>query len=130
MQSHRVLLGWLGATSVVTFLATLVVVPWLVVRLPADYFTYTRRCPQARRSSHPVVRWALVILKNILGTVFIVTGILMLVLPGQGVLTIVIGITFLDFPGKYQLERRLVSFPPVLRSINWLRQKAKRDVLR
>jgi hypothetical protein len=129
MQNHTILLGWLGAASVFTFLATLIAVPWLVVRLDADYFTFARRHHQARQRSHPIVQLALVIFKNILGTVFIATGMLMLVLPGQGLLTIVIGLTFLDFPGKYQLERRLVSFRPVLRSINWLRQKAKREKL-
>ena len=114
----------------ITFLATLIAIPWLVIRIPADYFSYAKRRRQTKHSNHPLVQLALVILKNVLGTVFIMTGILMLVLPGQGVLTIVIGITCLDFPGKYQLERKLVSFRPVLRSINWLRQKAKRDTLK
>jgi len=55
---------------------------------------------------------------------------LMLVLPGQGLLTIFVGLMLLDFPGKYQVERRAVSYKPILRSINWLRQRVGRDPLR
>jgi len=59
----------------------------------------------------------------------LVAGIAMLVLPGQGVLTIVIGIMLLDFPGKYRFERSLAARRPVLRSINWLRRRANRPLL-
>ncbi len=67
--------------------------------------------------------------KNALGYLFVLMGIAMLVLPGQGILTIMIGVTLLDFPGKYRLERWLVSRRPVLRSINWLRRCAGREPL-
>jgi len=53
----------------------------------------------------------------------------MLVLPGQGLLTILFGIALLDFPGKYRLERRIVSYPKVLNSINWIRKKANKKPL-
>lgn len=127
--THRELLGWLGAVSAVTFLATMFIVPWLVVRIPVDYFTHQRRHRQARQSRHPVIQVTLVIAKNVLGCLFVVIGLLMLFLPGQGIMTILIGIMFLDFPGKYQLERRLVSSGPVFRSINWLRHRTGRDPL-
>jgi hypothetical protein len=64
--------------------------------------------------------------RNVLGYVFIVVGTAMLVLPGPGILTIVVGIILLNFPGKYRLERWMVELRPVLRSINWLRQRAKK----
>ena len=47
----------------------------------------------------------------------------MLILPGQGLLTIVIGIFVADFPGKQTLERRLVANNKVFRAINWIRAK-------
>jgi hypothetical protein len=62
--------------------------------------------------------------KNVLGVVFVLAGIAMLILPGQGVLTILAGIMLLDFPGKRTLECRVVSQPAVLKSINWMRQRA------
>jgi hypothetical protein len=53
----------------------------------------------------------------------------MLVLPGQGVLTILLGIALLDLPGKRHLERRLIALPTVLRTINKLREKFGRPPL-
>ena len=126
IQSHRVLLGWLGGISLLTFLGTLIVVPWLVVRIPSDYFIHRKRRRQQR---HPVVKIMIVIAKNSMGCVFLITGVCMLVLPGQGLLTMFVGVMLLDFPGKYQVERRAVSCRPVLRSVNWLRQRTGRDPL-
>ena len=56
-------------------------------------------------------------------------GIAMLALPGQGILTILVGITLLNFPGKRRLELRIVRQRRVLRAINWMRAKAKRPPL-
>ena len=67
--------------------------------------------------------------KNLAGAVLVLAGLAMLVLPGQGLLTIVVGLLFLDFPGKRSLELRLVRHPPVLRTINWLRATAHRPPL-
>ncbi len=125
IQSHDISLGWLAAASAITFVATLVAVPWLVVRIPADYFANgNRRKPWD--DFHPLVSLLLNLGKNLLGLVFIVAGILMLVLPGQGLLTLLVGVLLLDFPGKRRLERWLVTRSPVLRSINWLRRCAGR----
>ncbi|MBT8130454.1 MAG: PGPGW domain-containing protein [Gammaproteobacteria bacterium] len=121
---------YLAAFSIVSFIATLVLVPFLVVRIPEDYFAEIKRQrwePWAHE--HPFIRWSLLIAKNILGYIFIVLGIAMLVLPGQGILTILIGIMFINFPGKYRLERWAVTRPPVLRAINNLRRNAGRQPL-
>ena len=78
---------------------------------------------------HPVIRWLLVAAKNTTGVVFIILGIAMLVLPGQGLLTIFIGIIFLNFPGKYRFERWLIQLRPVHRSVDWLRKRAGKKPL-
>jgi hypothetical protein len=129
IQSHEISLLWLTAVSVITFVGSMIVVPLLIVRIPADYFARSESHGKSWPDHHPAVRGMLVIGKNLLGYVFIVAGILMLVLPGQGTLTILIGILFLDFPGKYRLERWVVAHGPVLRSINWLRRRAGRAPL-
>ena len=113
---HSFLLIWMSGISVVMFITTLLLVPVMVVRIPEDYFAQEKR----RVSDFPVNR----LLKNLLGSVFILAGIGMLFLPGQGILSILIGISLTSFPGKYRLERRLVLMPKVLRSINWLRGKS------
>ena len=129
IQTHETALWWLAAASSMTFVATLVVVPWLIVRIPVDYFAHRKRHPAPWADQHPVVRGLLLVGKNVLGLVFLGVGLALLLLPGQGILTIVIGIMLLDFPGKYRLERWVVDRRPVLRSINWLRRRAKRSPL-
>ena len=121
---------YLAAFSIVSFIGTLLLVPVLVIRIPEDYFAEKKRHrwePWAHE--HPLIRWSLLIAKNSLGYIIIVLGIAMLVLPGQGVLTILIGIMFINFPGKYRLERWVVMRAPVLNTINKLRQRAGRAPL-
>jgi hypothetical protein len=67
--------------------------------------------------------------KNIVGLVLVLAGVLMLVLPGQGLLTIFMGITLLDFPGKRRLELSVVRRRPVFSALNWIRKKARRPPL-
>lgn len=121
------LVALLAVVSIVTFVASLIIVPWLLVRLPSDYFVRSRRTPSALRAAHPVLRLALLIAKNVLGVVLLGGGIAMLVLPGQGLLTMVLGISLIDFPGKYALERALVRRRAVHKSINWIRRKGGRE---
>ena len=118
-----------GIVSLITFFASLLVIPWLVVRIPVDYFATEKRHKIAWANQHPLIRWALLILKNLVGVIFIFLGIAMLVLPGQGLLTILIGIIFLNFPGKYRLERWLIQLKPVHRAVDWLRHRAGREPL-
>lgn len=121
---------FMAVFSIISFIASLLLIPVLVIRIPEDYFAETKRHrlePWAHE--HPVIRWSLLIIKNALGYIFIVLGIAMLVLPGQGILTIMIGIMFINFPGKYRLERRVVMQGPVLNTINRLRHRAGRAPL-
>ena len=110
--------------SITTFIATLIVVPWAIVRIPADYFAHERRFRKQSSERNGILSVALLIGKNLLGVVLIAAGFVMLVLPGQGMLTILLGIVLMDVPGKYRLERWIVARPPVFRSINWLRLRA------
>jgi hypothetical protein len=127
--NHKVLLAWLTTSSVVTFVGTLIVIPMLVVRIPEDYFMerHHHRLPWWDR--HPVLRVASVILKNTAGWLFIAAGIVMLVLPGQGIITIVVGLMLSDFPGKFRLERWLASRRLLIRAMNWTRSRAGRPPL-
>ena len=130
VRAHDTVLWWLVISSVITFVGTLILVPILIVRIPDDYFLAKRRRVIHWRRLHPVPGIALLVMKNVCGIVFIVAGIAMLILPGQGFLTILIGVMLVNFPGKYRLERRVIHFRPVARSINWMRSKAGRPPLR
>jgi len=124
IQIHENILWWLTAVSIVTFISTLVAVPLLVVKIPSDYFAHERRREALWADRHAAVRWMLVLAKNLLGYILIAAGIIMLVLPGQGMLTIVAGMMLLNFPGKFKLERWIASRNQVLQSINWVRRRA------
>lgn len=104
-----------------TFVISLGAVAVVIVRLPADYFREGYVSPLAER--HPVVRWTGVVAKNALGVVVVLLGLLLSLpgIPGQGLLTVLIGVMLLDFPGKRRIERRLVSRPRVTAGINALR---------
>jgi hypothetical protein len=128
-HAHEAAVWWIAGMSVVAFIATLIIVPWLVVRIPPDYFTHGRRQRKKWANRHPIIRGALLTAKNLLGYLLIAAGVAMLVLPGQGLVTILLGILLVDLPGKYRLERWLVARRPLLHSINWLRRRAGRDPL-
>lgn len=116
--SHEVELG-LVVASAVMFVATLVAVPVLVVRLPADHFVK----PPTRRSMF--VHFA----RNVVGGMLIAIGVAMLVLPGQGVITILLGLSVLDLPIKHRFIRRILSQPKVESAIQRLRERAGRPPL-
>ena len=96
--------------SVVSFIASIVGSTMLLMSLPSDYFKTKERI---RRIKNPVFRICLSSLKNILGGLLVVVGILLSVpgIPGQGVLTILTGLIISDFPGKRRLESRLIRLP-------------------
>ena len=127
--AHDVLLWWLAAGSAVMFFGSLIAMPILVARIPADYFAHEAR-PPSRWAGYPTaVKVLLRMLKNLLGVVLIAMGLVMLFTPGQGLLTLLVGLLLLDGPGKYRFEKWLIYRPKVFRSINWLRAKAKRGPL-
>lgn len=109
---------------VITFSVSLGIVSLILVKLPPTYFKeehprdfWTER--------HAAIRMMGIVGKNFLGVVLVGLGIVMSLpgVPGQGLLTILLGIMLLDFPGKRRLEYRLISRPAVLRAVNKLRAK-------
>ena len=114
---------WASGLSLLTVVATIFAVPWVVTRLPHDYFAREDRVAWRAQPDRPLVVLVIGALKNLLGLLFIILGLIMLVTPGQGMLTLLIGLLLMDFPGKYRVERWLVLRRGVLRGLNWLRQK-------
>jgi hypothetical protein len=120
------LLVKLAVVSVIAFLGTLIAIPFILVRLPVDYFDV--RVPRTwMKGHHPVFRMMGRAAKNIVGLVFVLAGLSMLVLPGQGLLTLLIGLSLVDFPGKQKLEAKIVGHPKVLSAVNSLREKFGRQ---
>ena len=129
LKDHQALLYSLGGGTVALLVATVLIVPPVIARIPADYFVHPHR-PRRRWADRRWLRIPIGIAKNILGYVCLITGLLMLLLPGPGMLTLVVGVLLIDFPGKYRLEQWVFSRPPVLSAINWLRRRRGRAPLR
>jgi hypothetical protein len=112
----------LTALSIVFFVGSLIAIPFILVRLPTDFFDI--RVPRPwMENHHPVLRLLGHLAKSVVGAIFLFAGFLMLFLPGQGILTMLIGVTMLDFPGKRRLEAKMIGQPAVLNTINNMRQK-------
>ena len=109
--------------SVLAVMVTIIAVPWVVSRLPHDYFSRPQRSVWRESSPEPI--WARVVgvLKNILGALLVVLGLVMLITPGQGLITLFAGLLLMNFPGKYRLERWLMLRPGIYRGLNWLRRR-------
>jgi len=129
VSDHEVWLAWLGSLSLLTLLVSAVLVPILIRRLPEDYFLDNSPAVEEIRAQHPVLRLAFLLVKNLLGGILLAGGVIMLFTPGQGVLTILIGLMLMNFPGKRRLEIRLVRIKPLNRAIQWIRRRAGRQPL-
>ncbi len=116
--------------SVVTFVGSLGVATVVLVKLPANYF-HSSHARDFLVERHPVLRMVGIFVKNLFGLVLVFFGVLMSLpgVPGQGVLTILLGVMLLDFPGKRRVELKLIRRPKVLRAINRIRRKFDRPPL-
>ena len=124
--------GWTGwhvaalavTLTVSTAIGSLIAVGFFLAQLPADYFVnpQTRRTVEGR---HPVMHVLLILGRNLLGYFLIVLGIVMSLpgVPGQGLLTVLIGVMLIDFPGKRRMERWLISRRGVMTAVNRVRAK-------
>jgi len=121
---------YLGIGSVITFIGSLILLPYILIRIPPDYFIHTRK----ERHLHParvrrISRMAALIVKNLIGGLFLLMGLIMLFTPGQGLLTILAGVLMTNFPGKRKMEIRIISNDSVYHGINAIRRKAHREPL-
>ena len=115
-QQNEVFLAWFGSIALILSLLSPIVIIYFIEKLPADYFIQPHK-PE-RSHIHP-----LSILKNLLGLILILAGLAMLVLPGQGLLTMLVGLVVMNFPGKKKVELWLMRRAKVAAAINWLRKK-------
>jgi hypothetical protein len=130
--SSRLPAGWTGlelaavtvALAVTSAVISLFAVGYFLARLPADYFVN----PAARsrvEGRHPVLHVIFVVARNLLGYVLIALGVMLSLpgIPGQGLLTIFMGVMLIDFPGKHRLEWWLLTRRSVLRAVNAVRRR-------
>lgn len=130
LEQHAWLLGWLFSLSLALFVLGVLALPIMLVRLQPDALRrHLGDTDHVAAQRHPVRHAIWLIFKNTLGAVLAVAGLAMLVLPGQGLLALVVALALLDVPGKHRVERRLLRSPRILRPVNRLRQRFGRPPL-
>ncbi|HIB96915.1 MAG TPA: hypothetical protein EYO69_00545 [Candidatus Thioglobus sp.] len=112
---------WIGIVSLVVFIASLLLTPLLLGKIPQDYFIHTNQHKvEIEHLGHLII----VVIRTLIGFVLLIAGIIMLVTPGQGIITILLGLFLMEFPGKRKLELKFIKHNPTFRALNWLRNKA------
>lgn len=107
--------------GVVSAVFSLLIVGNVLARLPADYFL--NHAARGSHIRHRAVRLVWILCRNTLGYFLIVLGAILSIpgVPGQGFLTILMGVMLVDFPGKFRVERWLITRRVVLAGVNKLR---------
>jgi hypothetical protein len=113
-----------------TFFINLAIVSFILVKIPANHFSKSRKT-KFWSGPHPLLHAAGVVGKNIGGVLLVAIGIVLSLpgVPGQGLLTVLLGIMLLDFPGKHRLEQKLLSRPSIVNAINRLRARFGKKAL-
>ena len=106
IYNYKTFILWLGTISFIIFIFSLLSIKWLVALIPSDYFL--NKTNSSFKSTYPLIWIITIVVKNIIGYTLIIGGILMLVLPGQGLFTILIGLMLSNYPGKYFIELSLI----------------------
>lgn len=118
---HTGLIVVVGIISFALLAATLLATPWVLARLPHDYFSAKPVSgPQSVRSS------VICVIRTIVGLLMILLGFAVIFTPGPGLVLLVLGLAMCDFPGKHNLLIKLVSQPIVLSTLNWIREKSNK----
>jgi hypothetical protein len=125
---QKVLIGAL--IFVGTFVINLGIVSFILVKLPANHFSKSRKT-KFWSGPHPLLHAAGIVGKNIGGLLLVALGIVLSLpgVPGQGLLTVLLGVMLLDFPGRTTLEQKLLSRPSIVNAINRLRGRFKKPPL-
>jgi hypothetical protein len=113
----------LAVISLITFVLSIILIPWYIGRLPSDFFYILQTQPLEPRDKR--TSFGFLVLRNCCGILLILAGGIMLFMPGQGLLTILIGILLMSFPGKLRLILCLANKPSVQTSLNWTRKKMR-----
>lgn len=118
------LVAGVTAVSVLLLVVSLLLIPWAVARLPEDYLTARKqRVAERLRAGGPRVI-AVFVGRNLLASVLVLAGVLMLFVPGQGLLTIAVGVAVADFPGRRRLVRALLRRRLLARAVQEMRARA------
>ena len=131
LDAIKPVLPLIALCSLLVFLFSLASLPWLVAKIPEDYFLHRKRKNTLPLTTAAFVRYLFLRLaRNLVGLILLAGGFLMLFIPGQGILTMVMGLILIDYPGKYSVEKTIIGYPAVFKGLNWLRARVHKPPLR
>jgi len=108
---------WITAISlvfvIITFVAAVFGLPVVLAKLPEDYFV----APQPPGSTRNRV------LRNLVGWPLLLIGLILIPLPGQGLLTVLAGLVLADVPGKQRMALFLLRQGPIRRAVDTMRDR-------
>src|SRR5215203_1560382 len=119
---------WTLVFTIVTIIISYGIIVIGMIKIPADYFS-SSYAKEIKSDKHFSIRWTALIVKNFIGFLLIIAGVIMLFTPGPGVPTILLGLIMMDIPGKRPLEAKLISRPMVLSAVNDLRARYNKPPL-
>lgn len=122
IDKYQYIFMWIGIISLIMFIASLFIIPFILKKMPDDYFINEKYHHITLESATEIL---IFILKNILGVLLILAGIIMLFTPGQGIISIIIGLFLMQFKGKYALENKLIQNDLTFNGLNWIREKSQ-----
>ncbi|BAF61780.1 PGPGW domain-containing protein [Candidatus Vesicomyidisocius calyptogenae] len=117
----------MGIISGVIFIISLLLIPYLLGLMPSNYFLKNSEKKLKIRRPFNLIK---LILKTLTGFILLIVGIIMLVTPGQGLISILLGLFLMEFPGKRQLELKLINHNLTFKTLNWLRSKANKPLFK
>ena len=112
-----------GIITAAFFIGTALSVPFLINLLPSDYFMKENRRESFDSIASRLFFYLVFIIKNTAGIILFFCGFILLFMPGQGLLTILLSLVLLDFPGKWKLQKKLIRRKKVSAAVNWIRRR-------
>lgn len=95
-----------------------------LIYLPADYFC-APLVASAPSRHHISLRVLIGVVRNLAGASLVLVGLVLSLpgVPGQGLLTILLGVMLMQVPGKRRLERRIIAIAVVQRTTARIRRR-------
>jgi len=126
LANYGYLITWLSVISSFCFFASLLLIPLFICRLADDYFLHLHEHNKAE-DTHPLVFIFFRLFRYLFGAILLTAGLMMIFLPGQGLLTMMLGLSLLDFPGKQKAVDALFQIQSIRKTLNWIRIKGSRN---
>ena len=128
LYSHTTFIIVVSIISVVLVTLLFAALLITILRLPVDFFLKEERSFVFKRKNIPLILYIIIlILKNILGIILAIFGLIMILLPGQGIMTIFVAVIFIDFPGKWKMIKYFSRRKKIMQGLNWVRRLFKKN---